>query len=136
MLVGDILDDGIKNDSFKLPLVFFLAGLVVLMGSAGLQSCAATGLSFGITADGCALATYTDPKTGQTFKSGVCAGPDGKVSHYVTEWMTPAGNTARAIRPTSGGPTVLVIKDPAGGWVRWDAKAGLSLGPIPTAYLE
>lgn len=94
------------------------------------------GLGFGITPDGCALATYKDPKTGQTFKSGVCAGPDGTVSHYVTEWMTTEGNTARAIRPTSGGPTVLVIKDPAGGWVRWDAKAGLSLGPIPTASLE
>lgn len=136
MLIGDFVDDGLKNNSFKIPIMFFFVGCLAL-GSMGLNSCAnLPGLGFGITPDGCALATYKDPKTGQTFKSGVCAGPDGTVSHYVTEWMTTEGNTARAIRPTSGGPTVLVIKDPAGGWVRWDAKAGLSLGPIPTASLE
>lgn len=136
MLIGDILDDGQKNDSFKLPLVAFflcLGSLAVL----ALGSCAnVPGLGFAITPDGCALATYTDAKTGQKFKSGACVGPDGKVAQYVTEWTNPEGVRIRATRPATGGATVFWYQDAAGGWVQWSSKAGLSLGATPTASLE
>lgn len=133
MLIGDLVDDGIKNDSFKLPMMFFFVGCLAL-GSMGLNSCAnLPGLGFGITPDGCALATYKDSKTGQTFKAGPCVGPDGKVSQYVTEWENPEGVRIRAIRAATGRETVLWYLDPAGGWVQWSSKAGLSLGPIPKA---
>ncbi len=133
MLIGDILDDGERNDSFKLPLVaiFLCLGFLALGGCAKFP-----GLGFAVTPDGCALATYRDARTGQSFKSGACAGPDGKVSHYVTEWANAAGVQIRAMRPATGGATVLWYQDAAGAWVRWDAQAGLALGAIPTASLE
>lgn len=133
MLIGDLVDDGVKNDSFKLPLMFFFAGCLAL-GSLALNSCASLpGLGFGVTPDGCALATYKDAKTGQTFKAGPCVGPDGKIAQYVTEWESPEGVRIRAIRPATGRETVLWYQDASGGWVQWSSKAGLSLGPVPTA---
>lgn len=134
MLIGDIVDDGQRNDSFKLPVILFLA-CCAAFGSLALNACA-PGMGFAVTPDGCALATYTDARTGQTFRAGPCVGPDGMVDRYLTEWTNPEGVRIRAIRPAKGGATVLWYQDPAGGWVQWSSKAGLALGATPTAAVE
>lgn len=129
MLLGDMADDGIKNDSFKLPAVLFLVGSLSLFTVACGTSPA---LSFGITPDGCALANYT-AANGQHFQAGPQIGEDGKIAAYVTQWTTVEGVTVRATRATKGGKTVIRYKDPLGSWAAWDSKAGLSLGAVPTA---
>lgn len=44
LFLGDWLDDGVKNDSFKIPLALFLVAIVTLTASLGLVGC--SGLTF------------------------------------------------------------------------------------------
>lgn len=46
MTIGDVLDNGVKDDSFKIPLGLFLVASLALGGSFGLVSCA--GMQFDI----------------------------------------------------------------------------------------
>lgn len=136
LLIGDLADDGEKNDSFKLPLWLLAMGcLGSLMTASALVSCASvpglSGVSLGVEPDGTALATYT-AQNGQKFKAGPQIGPEGKIIAYVTEWTNAEGVAVRARQAVKGGQTSFAYKDPSGAWVAWDSKAGLSLGPIPT----
>jgi hypothetical protein len=125
-LVGDLLDDGVRNNSFKIPLAL-LFGICGAFATLGLSSCG----NLTITEDGCVLATYKDKASGQTFYSGPCAGEDGKVARYVTEWTNEEGVRVRVTREIPEGAITLQYQDLTGGWVQWSSKAGLSLGAIP-----
>lgn len=128
-LVGDLVDDGIKNDSFKIPMGLFLLATASLLLGFGLSSC--TALSFAVTPEGCALARYTHE--GQAYYAGPCVGADGKVERYVTQWENDAGDTIRLTRYVGTNEQRVEYKGSDGSWIKWSSKSGVLLGPAPAS---
>lgn len=126
-LIGDLVDDGIHNDSFKIPLGLFLLVAATMTLGLGLSSCA--GLSFAVSPEGCALARYS--QDGQTYYAGPCVGADGKVDRYVTQWQNDTGDTIRLTRFAGSKENRIHYKGADGSWIEWSSKSGVLLGPAP-----
>lgn len=145
VLLGDLLDDGVRNDSFKIPKPGQLMP-VLLWGAIGFFlftqfSCSNLNIptTFSITTDGCALMEYT-AANGQKYKAGPCVGPDGKIDRYIVQWEakvegSESGDTvvARVVRYTKDGVIKTYYKAGDGSWIEWSSKSGLTLSPPPAA---
>lgn len=124
LFVGDLLDNGKQDGSFKLQAVAlpFLA-----LAALTLPSCS----GIGVTEDGCVLAAHRHE--GNTYFAGPCVGPDGQVNRFRVQWQNATGDRLRATYPLNGSAARAVIEYQASGglWVRWDGKSGVLLGPTP-----
>lgn len=130
LLLGDLLDDGIKNDSFKLTGKL---GLFLMLGALcflSLWSVGCNSLSLGITPEGCAMVTYG--RGAKTYSAGPCIGPDGKIDKYRAEWRNMDGTALRADRYVKTGKSSVWYQAGDGTWLQWDSKAGVMLGPVPS----
>lgn len=123
--IGDMVDNGKPDGSFRLPIVFLLATLsLVLTGCSGF---AVSG--FGLDAEGCVTTTFKFPD-GTPYTVKACPGEDGKIDTYKTEWTSPEGVKLRAIYTLKTKRYVLYYQS-GSSWLQWSSKAGFSLGPLP-----
>jgi hypothetical protein len=126
LVVGDYLDNGKRDNSFKFPAVLFLAALAFL----ALPSCETVQVE--LTPDGCAMARRVSD-SGQAYRAGACVDPGtGKLTRLRVEWQNAEGTGLRATYDTLAKSTVIHYRPTPGGlWLAWGAKAGVSLDGLP-----
>lgn len=131
LLLGDLLDDGIQNNSFTIPKKVGLFLMLCCLGALTCfsVSCAGSGVSLGITPEGCAMFTYGHGS--KTYSAGPCIGPDGKIDRYRSEWRNTDGVALRAERVTKTKVTTVWYQSTDGTWLKWSSKSGVMLGPVP-----
>lgn len=130
LLLGDLLDDGLQNGSFRIPGKL---GLFLMLGALcflSMLSLSCNSFSLGITPEGCAMVTYG--RGAKTYSAGPCLGPDGKIDKYRAEWRNMDGTALRADRYTKTGKSSVWYQAGDGTWLQWDSKAGVMLGPVPS----
>lgn len=126
LVIGDLLDNGKRDNSFMLPSFFvLLAALGVACGS--LTSCGTIPIT--VTPDGCVTTPYTHE--GQAYTVGACFDAEGKPERYVTTWRNPEGVLIRATLYAGTKRYAVHYASKDGTWLEWDSKAGLLLGNVP-----
>lgn len=125
--IGDLLDNGKQDGSFKIGLWLMLVAVsVLLLSSCGMQ----------VTADGCLLGKVT--RGSNTYYAGPCVGPDkdqdgdADVDRFRVKWQSADGTLLRATYWVGAVRATLVeyqLED--GLWVGWSAKSGVVIGPLP-----
>lgn len=111
MLIGDILDDGQKNDSFKLPLIALFCCLFFT------SSCALAD-GFALRKGGLVMVERRDPETGQTYAAGTDFGANGKPRLAVFEWTNSQGFRVRLTLNLRRHETAVFIRQ-GKRWVAW-----------------
>jgi hypothetical protein len=134
-LFGDWLDDGVRNDSFKLPVwaVFFSLltfGAVAAM-TLPLVSCATLAtLEVRKDPDGYLMIGKTNPD-GSKYFYGSVTDRNGKVIAYRIEWTTKEGVHVRYRHNNLINKGDFQYQLPDGIWVTWDSKSGIVIGDPP-----
>lgn len=89
-----------------------------------------------ITPDGCVLGTYT--KDGQTYLAGPCIGERldedsrNQIDRFQVRWENADGQNLRATYWIEWEkPVQIEYMLESGIWVAWDAKSGITIGPVP-----
>jgi hypothetical protein len=132
LFIGDLVDDGLPNHSFRIPgekVGLFLLLCFTTAVTLSLSSCGDM-LSLGVTPEGCAMVTYG--RGAKTYSAGPCIGADGKIEKYRSEWRNMDGTALRAERFLKTGATRVWYQAGDGSWLQWDSKAGVMLGPVPS----
>jgi len=131
LVLGDYLDNGKRDNSFKLPAVllpFLLLGVFSVLT----VSCVDT--SFRFTPDGCALVDYE--KDGKTYSAGGCFDAEGKVTVYRVEWLDNEGRLFQADRQPGTDAFVVRYRQAADSlWIIWDKDSGIAVD-LPPAIVE
>jgi hypothetical protein len=121
LIIGDLMDNGKQDGSFKIPVILLLGCLACLC----LTSCALS-----VTEDGCLLGSYKHG-TG-TYQAGPCVGPAGEVNRYRVQWTNDESNVLRATYWVKSNKRMLVEYQVSPGvWVQWSSKSGVMLGSVP-----
>lgn len=100
--------------------------LVILLASCG---------GINLSSDGCILAAYQH--NGSTYYAGPCLGTDldgdgnADIDRFRVEWVNDTGDKLRATYSRAGGEVLIEYRTPAGVWVGWSSKSGVSLGAVP-----
>lgn len=86
--------------------------------------------SLAITEDGCILGSYQ--RDGMTYQAGACVDADGKVDRVRVQWRNGEGQEIRATIYRKSNGTLIEYRLAGSMWIRWTAKSGVQLGPLPT----
>lgn len=122
--IGDWADNGKADGSFRLPIVFLLATLSLV-----LTGCGTGGLNLGLDAEGCVTTTFRF-EDGRPYKVKACPGPDGKIATYRTEWTSEDGRKLKAVYDLKT-KSYAIFYEEGGGWLQYSSKAGFLIGALP-----
>jgi hypothetical protein len=126
--VADLIDNGKLDGSYqnglgRVGLYIFLAlGFGFMLPSCGLKINPPD-------VDNCYLITRTED--GKSYAAGPCAGTDGEIYGYRTEWTNGDGVKLRATYIVATKATAIQYRTPEGVWVGWSSKAGITLDGLP-----
>jgi hypothetical protein len=101
-------------------MLLLIVSLSVLSTSCG---------SLSITEDGCILGSYQ--REGISYKAGPCVDSNGKVDRVRVQWENKEGQQIRATIYRKSKGTLIEYKIGEDLWIRWTAKSGVVIGPVP-----
>jgi hypothetical protein len=128
--VADLIDNGKLDGSYKSGLGLGRVGLYMLALLCAGFMLTGCGLKLNAPDDaGCFLITRTEK--GVVYAAGPCAGGEGEIYAYRTEWTNADGVKLRATYIVATKETRIQYRTPDGVWVGWSSKAGITLDGLP-----
>lgn len=143
--VGDLIDDGKVDGSFRLDCIAWILTPIMAIGmAAGMTSCAALKSAasnagtwvVGVKilppdAEGCYM--LTDTVNGKTYSAGPCVGKDGLIDRYRADWRNSASIELRSTYTIATKATAVEYSTDGKTWIGWNSKSGISLDGAPAS---